>query len=92
MEPQIGGLGIAQCAVVQVPSSPVALVVAATFPGCAPQVLFDYWIAPELLPLWWPPVATIDPRRWRVPFRLAEQGLAPARHLPRVRPGRATRF
>ena len=62
MEPLFGGLGMAQGAVVQVPSALDALVVAATFPRCAPQALFDYWIAPELLPLWWPPVATIDPR------------------------------
>jgi len=55
-------LAVAQDQVVQVPSLPDTQIVVASFPTCAPPALFNYWIAPELLRQWRPPVAIIEPR------------------------------
>jgi uncharacterized protein YndB with AHSA1/START domain len=38
------------------------LVVTGEFGGFTPQELFDHWVRPELLVLWWPREAVVDPR------------------------------
>jgi uncharacterized protein YndB with AHSA1/START domain len=32
------------------------------YPDRSPEALFGYWVRPELLREWWPPVAVIEPR------------------------------
>ncbi len=46
----------------EIPSSPDILVVYGDFINFTPEDLFDYWVKPELVTLWWPKVAEIDPR------------------------------
>jgi uncharacterized protein YndB with AHSA1/START domain len=46
----------------QLPSEYDRLMMLATFPHVIPETLFDYWITPELICRWWPPVAEIEPR------------------------------
>lgn len=48
--------------VAQIPSSPELLLVAGEFPATPPQDLFAYWTQPELLCLWWPLEAEVEPR------------------------------
>jgi uncharacterized protein YndB with AHSA1/START domain len=38
------------------------LVVTGDFGGFTPRELFDHWVRPELLVLWWPREAVVDPR------------------------------
>ena len=46
----------------QIPSTKETLVVEAGFPTCPPELLFDYWVKPDLIRQWWSPEAEIDPR------------------------------
>src|SRR5579859_7869361 len=43
-------------------SSASNIVVAADFPGCTPEKLFNYFIEPDLLRQWWVPEAEVDAR------------------------------
>jgi uncharacterized protein YndB with AHSA1/START domain len=45
-----------------VPSDAARLVVQAEFPRLAPAALFEHFTRPELLRLWWPESAEVDPQ------------------------------
>jgi len=46
----------------QVPSTNETLIINAEFPTCSSEKLFLYWIEPDLLQQWWPPIAVVEPR------------------------------
>jgi uncharacterized protein YndB with AHSA1/START domain len=46
----------------QVPSSHDKLVMRGDFPDFPPDLLFAYWVRPDLLRQWWPREAEVDPR------------------------------
>jgi len=47
--------------VIRIPSPNDMLIVAAQFPVCSPQRLFEYWTKPDLVTQWWPISAEIEP-------------------------------
>ncbi len=38
------------------------ITILAEFPGLSRESLFNFWIEPDLLKKWWPPVAELEPR------------------------------
>jgi uncharacterized protein YndB with AHSA1/START domain len=48
--------------IVELPSSPEDLVIAADFPDFTPSRLFRYWIEADLITRWWPQEAGFDAR------------------------------
>ena len=44
---------------IEIPSATDFLVVYGEFMNFSPEELFDYWVKPELMTQWWPPVAEI---------------------------------
>jgi uncharacterized protein YndB with AHSA1/START domain len=48
--------------VMETPSARDTLMINAEFPAVAPDVLFEYWVRPELLHAWWPQEAEVDGR------------------------------
>jgi len=38
------------------------ITILAEFPGMSRESLFNFWIEPDLLKKWWPPVAELEPR------------------------------
>lgn len=48
--------------ITELPTERDKLVIVADFMHTTPDVLFNYWIVPELLQKWWPPEAEIEPR------------------------------
>ncbi len=47
---------------IQVPCSPSRLIVVGDFEFFTPEDIFDHWVNPELLVMWWPTVARAEPR------------------------------
>ncbi len=45
----------------QIPSVSDTLVVYGDFHGFSPEELFDHWVLPDLLTLWWPQIADNEP-------------------------------
>jgi uncharacterized protein YndB with AHSA1/START domain len=76
---------------IQVPSNSSQVVVLGDFQGFTPDELFNHWVDPVLLVLWWPQVASVDPREGGAyRFEWPERGydlsgtftsFEPARHL-----------
>lgn len=63
------------------------------FGAFSPLELFDHWVRPELLVLWWPREATVDPRvggEYR--FTWPEQGWVLVGTYTAFEPGRALGF
>jgi|SRR5579885_1900233 len=48
-------------AVHQVPSGETELIMQGDFPGFPPDLLFAYWVRPDLLRQWWPREAEVEP-------------------------------
>jgi uncharacterized protein YndB with AHSA1/START domain len=50
-----------QAAIIQLASDNSCLILTAAFPQFSPKGLFTHFTQPDLLQLWWPPQATIEP-------------------------------
>ncbi len=77
----------------QVPSSEDMLIMQGDFPGFPPDLLFAYWVRPDLLRQWWPREATVEPRvGGAYSFSWPEQGRRLHGRYTAFEPGKALAF